>query len=341
MRSCVFCNAHLGEGTPEAPSTGRRHAYDPRLGRLWEICSACRRWNPVPLELRWETLERWEAAVRDRGRIVLSTQHLALVRVDGGEVVRVQNPPLSEWGGWRYGERLPPARVRRGFLRRIFDSLPPPPLEGYDPYGLSGPMGGVSGTGGPSQWLGSPFLTHATPLTLAFAQIPFARACPSCGDPLPLQPWEFQALTFRSSAEVATGEGPDGRVGVEVPCALCRQAVLLPLREVRPALRLGLGIVHSGQEARSEGEEAGVAVGRVGGSGALLRGLGAMGVPLGDLDLRERVALGIALDDLAEAEALEAEWREAEEIAAIMDGELTMVEGFAAFRARILDETLE
>jgi hypothetical protein len=61
-------------------------------------------------------------------------------------------------------------------------------------------------------------------------------------------------------------------------------------------------------------------------------------VPLGDLDRLERVALRIALDERAETEALEAEWREAEEIAAIMDGELTLVEGFQAFRERVLGE---
>jgi len=337
MRHCVFCNEALGEGIPEAPAPGRRHAYDPHLGRLWEICSRCRRWSPVPMDLRWETLEGWEAAVRDRGRTLLETEHLALVRVDDGEVVRVGTPPLPEWGGWRYGDRLPdPARLRRGFFARILASLPTPPLEGYDPYGLSGPMGGVSGSGGPSQWLGSPFLERATTLTLAFGSIPFASECPSCGVPLPLNPWEFQDVTFRQSREVA--EGDPSATGVEVRCAHCGDRVLLPLGRVRPALRLGLGIVDRGEEARKQGEEAGIALARVGGERKLLEGLGRLGAPLGELGLRERVALAMALDAEAEAEALEAEWQEAEEIAAIMDGALTEVEGFAAFRARVLGE---
>jgi hypothetical protein len=50
-----------------------------------------------------------------------------------------------------------------------------------------------------------------------------------------------------------------------------------------------------------------------------------------------RGALLIALDERAEAEALEAEWREAEEMAAIIDGELSQVPGFDAFRKEILD----
>lgn len=345
MRHCVFCNERLGEGVPDAPAPGRRHAYDPHRGRLWEICPRCRRWNPVPMALRWETLEGWEAAVRDRGRPVLETEHLALVRVDDGEVVRVQDPPLPQWGGWRYGTRLPEIhRARRSLLGRLIGNLPSPPLEGYDPYGLSGPMGGVGGNAGPSQWLASPFLDRAMPLTMAFAAIPFAPRCPSCGVPLPLNPWEFQDVTFRESREVqsegeAEGAGKGrGGVGVEVRCAHCGDRVLLPLDRARPALRLGLGIVDSGEPAREVGEEAGIALARVGGGPMLLRGFGRTGAPLGELGLRERVALTMALDAEAEAEALEAEWREAEEISAIMDTELTEVEGFREFRARVLGE---
>lgn len=328
---------------------GRRHAYDPQLGRLWEICGRCHRWNPVPMALRWETLEGWEGAVRDRGRTLLETEQLALLRVDDGEVVRVGRPPLPEWGGWRYGDRLPdPTRPRRGFLARIFGSLPTGPLEGYDPYGLTGPMGGVSGSGGPSQWLASPFIERASTLTLAFASIPFVPACPSCSVPLPLNPWEFQDVTFRFSSELEVGAGGSGSVGggagvgvgaavgVEVRCAHCGERVLLPLNLARPALRMGLGIVDAGNAARKVGENAGTGLAQVGGGPELLAGLGRMGAPLGELELTERVALGMALDGEAEAEALEQEWREAEEIAGIMDGELTHVEGFREFRERLL-----
>lgn len=330
MRHCVFCDEPLGEGIPSAPASGRRHAYDPRKGRLWEICGRCRRWNPVPMALRWETLEGWERAVRDRGRTLVSAEHLALVEVDDGQVVRVGEPPMTEWGGWRYGERLPPPpRGSPGFLRRLLGGLPPPPLEGYDPYGLGGPMGGVAGAQGPSRWLGSPFLEQAHPLTMAFASIPFAPACPACGIPMPLHPWDFHAVTFTDASGM-------GEVGLKAPCAHCGTEVVLPLDQARPALRLGLSILDGGVEAWTVGEAAGAALDRVGGSGPLLKGLGRLGAPLGELGRTERVALGIALDARAEAEALEAEWREAEEIAGIMDGELTQVEGFLAFRERVL-----
>jgi hypothetical protein len=331
MRDCLYCQTPLGAGIPPAPTPGRRHAYDPWKGRLWEICPHCLRWNPVPLELRWETLEGWEAAVRDRGTVLLQGPDLALLTVGEGEVVRVGSPPLGVWGGWRYGTQLPdlpPPRLP--FWRRWLGQLPPPPLEGYDPYGFTGPLGGVAGTRGPSRWLGSPFLRQARALTVVFHAIPLAPECPNCGDPLPILPWEFEALTF---VETRAVEG----IGIEATCGACRAQGLVSLGEVRPALRLGLAVIDADRSVREVGQEAGGILEAAGGGPVLLRRLGEGGIPVGDLSRPERVALGIALDQEAEAEALEAEWREAEEIAAILDGELSDVPGFQEFQRRILE----
>ncbi len=330
MRECLYCDSELPGGSADerVGAAGSRHAYDPVLGRLWEVCPRCLRWNPVPLQDRWEAIEAWEAEVRPRGTVLLRTEELALLRVGGGEVVRVGRPPLPEWGGWRYGVRLPPPAGRRpSLLARLLGRLPPPPLEGYDPYGLSGAPGGVGGRGGPSQWLASPFLDGAQALTLAFTAVPFARRCPSCGAAMPLNPWDFQRVSFRVSG---------GEPGMEAPCAGCGTLVLLGMREARPALRMGLAVLDSGSEAREVGEEAGARLDAVGGRDLLLRGLGELGAALGDLGRVERVTLAIALDQEAESDALEAEWREAEELARIVEGELTEVSGFMEFRERVL-----
>lgn len=335
QRHCAFCDHALGVGVPDAPLPGRRHAYDPEQGRLWEICPACQRWNPVPLALRWETLERWERAVRDEGRTLIDTKQLALIRVRDGEVVRVGRPPMTLWGGWRYGETLPAlSPKRRGWLRRLIEGLPPPPLEGYDPYGLGGPMGGVAGSRGPARWLGSPFLSRAQPLTMVFTSIPLAPRCPSCSQALAIQPWAFHLLAF---VQVGQSEAPDG-LGVEVPCGSCGDWVLLPLDAVRPALRLGLTVLDPVHLSRPLGEAAGAGLDAVGGPHRLLEGMAKIRAPLGDLAIQERVALGMALDARAEVAALEAEWKRAEEIIGILDRELTDVPGFDAFRRRILDE---
>ncbi|MEX1256100.1 MAG: hypothetical protein WEG36_00625 [Gemmatimonadota bacterium] len=327
MRRCLYCDARLPGTDPEVTVSGRRQAYDPTLGRLWDVCSRCWRWSPVPLELRWEAVEEWEERVRREGRTVLETSELALLRVGKNEVVRVGRPPPPEWGGWRYGSRLIATGPAPSFFSRLVEVLPPPPLEGYDPYGLTGPLGGVGGKSGPLEWLASPFLESARPLTLAFTSFPFARECPACGGEMPLYPWDFQEVTLRTS---------EGRAGVEAPCGSCGELVLLDLRDARPAIRLGLAVLDSGPEARKVGESAGEALDRAGGRSLLLRGLGELGTALGDLGRTERVALGIALDEDAEGEALEAEWREAEEVAAILDNASYDGPAFQAFRARVL-----
>jgi len=354
LSHCLFCDeelagnrgAHLGEGSRSGKKV--RQAYDPVLGRLWDICPRCERWNPIPLEERWEAMEAWEQRVRDSGVPVVQTDELALYRVDEDEVVRVGRPPLPEWGGWRYGTRLPRWARKPSFFQRLMGTLPTPPLEGYDPYGLSGPLGGVGGTRGPSEWLASPFFERAQPLTLVFTAAPFAPECPSCGGPMLLHPWDFQKLTFRStggsarskagSLRAGRGAGSGERIGVEGDCARCGTTVVLNLRDARPGLRMGLAVLDAGSDARKVGEEAGRRLEEVGGRQLLLTGLGRLGAPLGDLGITERVALGIALDQDAEGEALEAEWREAEELISILDGELTRVPGYREFRMRVLGE---
>jgi hypothetical protein len=74
-----------------------------------------------------------------------------------------------------------------------------------------------------------------------------------------------------------------------------------------------------------------------GGSHGFLAALARRESALGEMSSEARAGLLIALDELAEAEALEAEWREAEELAAISDGELTQVPGFQEFRRRVLE----
>jgi hypothetical protein len=76
----------------------------------------------------------------------------------------------------------------------------------------------------------------------------------------------------------------------------------------------------------------------VGGSLEYLRLLSSSRSLLGELDPLQMTGLLISLDELAEMEALESEWRKAEEMAAIMDGELSNVPGFELFRREVLGE---
>jgi hypothetical protein len=275
------------------------------------------------MEDRWETLERLERAARDTGRTVLRTEHLDLVRTSAGALVRVGRAPRPELALWRYGDRLPPA-VARGlgaWLRRLVMAVP-----SYA-FGYNAGYGAVPLDGSADRWLASPFLDHAPTLTAAFLHIPLAERCPACHRPLAVAPWRFQALRF--VAESATPS-------VVTHCGLCGTEVAVPAAGVRPALRLGLSIVNRGLAGAPVVEGAARRLDRSDGPAGLLAGLAAEAAAVGELSPTDRLALGIALDEQSEAELLELEWREAEELAAIVDEELTDVPGFAEFRRQVL-----
>ena len=85
---------------------GRRVAYDPGRGRLWVICSTCKRWSLTPMEDRWEALEELEKLTTDKARLLSQTDNIALLRVGPLEVVRVGKAQLTEEAWWRYGREL-------------------------------------------------------------------------------------------------------------------------------------------------------------------------------------------------------------------------------------------
>jgi hypothetical protein len=321
MTSCAYCRGTLAPGPPWAPGEGNRLAFDPDRGRLWNVCSRCSRWNLTPLDSRWETLQACEEAVATRGRLRLSTTHLSLVDVGAGDLIRVGLAPRPEFVDWRYGPRLAGLDRPRGFLSRVLSGLPPPPVDGYDPYGLA--LRPVSSR----PWLASPFLESASSLTYLFSQIPLAPECPSCRKAMALRPWDFQALQFVRS-------GPGMRV--LAPCGLCGRDVSLILEDARPTLRLGLSLVTPPGDLRDLSQRAAREMDSLGGEG-LLGTFSDSGITLGEMGSHLRVGLIISLDEMAETEALEAEWREAEELASIVDGELTDVPGFDAFRREIMD----
>lgn len=317
LSSCLFCDRELDDRS--------RPAFDPWLGRLWRVCAHCRRWNVVPLEDRWEALEALERAARDRGRTLLRTEHLDLVDTGPQQLIRVGRAPRPELAGWRYGDVLP-VRAAGGllaWLRRAVLGMP------TTPFGYGAGYGHLMADTDTQQrrWFASPFLDDAPTLTAAFLHVPFAEQCPACGGPLALAPWSFQAVRL-----IDDRGGP----AVLVTCGVCGTDVGVPLAAVRGALRLGISIVNRRLRDRALVEAAAHELDRSAGPEGLLVSLATDEPALGELGVPDRLALGIALDEQSEAELLEAEWREAEELAAIIDSELTDVSGFEEFRRRVL-----
>ncbi|HSL69666.1 MAG TPA: hypothetical protein VK864_05460 [Longimicrobiales bacterium] len=315
---CLFCGSDLWGAGPAGPGANDRLAFDAHLGRLWRVCPECLRWNLAPFEARWEVLEECERRARS-APVLLRTEHLELLAAGGGQLIRVGAPTRLEFADWRYSSRLDLIAGGRSRFERAIMSLPELPVGGYNFYGASRPL--------PEAWLGSPFIENGTLLSALFASVPVTEECPGCAQPLFIHPAAFGDLRL---------ERVDGTAVVAVPCGLCGEEVTVPIREARPAIRAGLALVSWKYRHASHVQRAVGPLERMGGAHALLDRLCRRRAEIGQLQRAARLALWIALDELAEAEALEDEWQSAECLARIADEELTQIKGFEDFRRRVL-----
>jgi hypothetical protein len=308
--SCAFCGARLaGDGGPSGLTVGRRLAFDEWRGRLWVICPRCARWNLTPLADRLERIEALARAARE-GTLLAATDHVALVRWKRYELIRVGQPPRMELAGWRYGERL-----RR---RRRERALVVVPLTVAAVGLVVAANVAAGGSFGFAIWnfgrLADGFYVGLVGRRRVHLDEP--PICERCGRPLELPASEVQHARLV----------PDARhdVGVLVRCPACqREASLLTGAAARALLRPGLAYLNLRRSSRRRAEEAARALTDAGGPHHLLRDISRGELPLRSLRPERQLALEMAVDEQAELEVLERQWREAEEIAAIADGPLS------------------
>jgi hypothetical protein len=116
--TCLFCQSPLGANEViEAFPVGRRLAFDASRGRLWVVCRRCEKWNLSPLEERWEAIEGCERRFRDT-RVRVSTDNIGMARLaEGLELVRVGAALRPEFAAWRYGDQF--GRRRRATVLKV------------------------------------------------------------------------------------------------------------------------------------------------------------------------------------------------------------------------------
>src|SRR5512134_1536051 len=151
---CLYCGHELAPISAEEIPSHQRIAFDPWLGRLWQVCPSCSRWSAVPLEERWEVLHACERQSRKRARILIETEHLCLVQAGSHQLIRVGRPPRTEFASWRYSSLLDPFAFSRGVLTHLL-ALPDRPGGGNIGRDYHGGVVTV-----PPAWVGSPFLEH-------------------------------------------------------------------------------------------------------------------------------------------------------------------------------------
>jgi hypothetical protein len=338
---CLVCHTPFpaNESLEYLPQ-GRRIAFDPSRGRLWAICKECKRWSLAPIEERWEALDELEKIVRDRAQLLSQTDNIALLRTGQLEIVRVGRANLAEQSWWRYGSEL--AKRRKNFK----------PLSAAGAVGAGAAIWGGLATGGMG-FIAAWILWDKLPGTIPDAARWFRfggdiwrgrNRCPQCG-------YVFRRVTYRKRGDLIlrhTGEMEPTAVAYR--CPRCREhregGLQLQGREAEHTLRRVLAYHHFEGASERTVTSATRLIQEAGSPTDLTRILLKEGRRLGDLGRTGGIALEIAANEATEQRLLELElseleahWKTEEELAAIIDGELTPLPLLENLRRRVAGQS--
>lgn len=323
FRRCLFCHGSMPEsGALAHVPRGRRLAYDPAEGRLWVICSRCHRWNLVPLEDRGSALHELERAARDRGRLLSRTAHVSLLQAGPMTLVRVGKAGLPEQAWWRYGRELRRRRHDVGGLGSRLTAAT---------FGAAAYLGDLLGFADPDRvidWKDDPVADILRWRRFGWAAWYGRQTCPFCNSTL-------RALPYEMSWWVYPLEGPDGRIGLGVPCQRCdpwtpEKLYRLHGDTAENVLRRVLAYQNIAGAGERRIADAARVIEASGSAGAFALDAARRGRSLWKMGPTGAVALEIALNETVErrlldleARALEFVWRQEEQLARIIDEELT------------------
>jgi hypothetical protein len=333
---CLVCSGpfEANEQLEHLP-LGSRLAFDPVRGRLWVVCRACRRWSLAPIEERWEALEELEKLTRDRARLLSQTDNIALLRSGPLEIVRVGRAELTEEAWWRYGRELASRR------------------QNWNKLGVAGTVAagavllGGWATGGMTMvgaWLimghGSETLRDGA-RWLRFGSSAWRgdQTCEKCGH-------RFRTLPYAERAALGLVPAESGKVELAARCPRCGSSAEGGLRlrgeQAERTLRRVLAYHHFAGASERRVASAARLIEEAGSPQDLTRIVVKDGRRLGDLQRTGGIALEIAVNEASEQRLLELElaeleahWRREEELAAIVDGELTPLPMLESLRRRV------
>ncbi|HYK09746.1 MAG TPA: hypothetical protein VEV39_03015 [Gemmatimonadales bacterium] len=308
--SCAFCNGKFtGDGGPSGLGVGRRFAFDEWRGRLWVICTSCSRWNLAPIDSRLERIET-VAKAASGGMVAASTAQVSLIRSGPYDYVRVGKPPRIEYATWRYGERIK-AR-RREQLKYIV------PLS----VGAVGAAIAINvaagGSVGVFVWQIPQLARGIYTRIVGSRPVPLSETpvCARCGNVMKVRAKDLQRARLMSDAH--------SRIALLLHCPKCDgEGAQLEGTDAQMALRRGLTYQNLSKGGRQRAADAARIVDSAGGPDQLVEGMARQSLLLRTLRPDRGLALEMAVDEQAEVEELERQWRIAEETAAIADGTLS------------------
>jgi len=321
---CLSCDIPFSATTSlEGYRLGNEIAFDPHRGRLWAVCRVCRRWTLAPLDERWEALETLERVTAGgegdsgRARLLSRTKNVALFQVDLLRILRVGSTDREEEAWWRYGHRLQERRSGPG-ARSLGESLMM--TAAVVAGGLKAAARGLPAMspGEIDRWL-------------RFGDVAWRghRTCASCGHVV-------MSLPFfdRKVLVLTPSDDPDQVPLLSRRCPRCKSldggGLHLDARQSERTLRRVLAYEHHAGVPPERVRSALLLIEQAGKPSALASTLARYGRSLGDLPSTAAIAMDIAANEAAErsllsleASVLEQYWHQEEELAAIVDGELT------------------
>lgn len=320
---CLFCRKPMAENGQLAHMPhGRRIAFDPTDGRLWTVCDGCHRWNLVPLEQREAALYELERVARDHGRLVAHTANISLLHAGTLTLVRVGDASLVEQAWWRYGREL---RKRKAAFESRRAKVH---AAAFGAAAYVGDILGFTDDDIPIDWSDTPVADILRWRRFGWAAWHGRETCPFCNSTL-------RALRYELSWWVYPVQGEDGRVGVGVPCQRCdpwtpEKVYTLEGPVAENALRRILAYQNIAGASERRITDAATAIEQAGSAGAFAMDVTRRRETLWRMGALGTVALEIALNESVErrmldleARSLEWMWRQEEELARIIDEELT------------------
>ncbi len=335
---CLVCHTPFPSNEElEYFPTSTRVAYDAVRGRLWAVCRSCKRWSLAPIEERWEALEELEKVVTDRAKLLSQTDNVALLRAGNLDVVRVGRANLTEEAWWRYGQELTRRAAKHQKLTFIGTAAAGAAIVG------GWATGGIGWLGAWLLWENAPQQVTQAARWLRYGGSAWRgkRQCARCGQ-------IFRNIAYRDRTQVilSPGAGEGDALSVTQRCPACGDleegGLHLRGKEGEYVSRRLLAYHHHTGASEKRVRSATRLIEEAGSPEDLTRIVIKEGRRLGALQRTGAIALEIAANDTVEQRLLELElaeieahWKEEEELASIIDGELTPLPLLEGIRRKV------
>lgn len=332
---CLFCHAPFPENDQLVRMPrGHRIAFDPVRGRLWAICERCHRWNLAPIEEREAALYELERIAHDHARPLVHTANISLLREGALTLVRVGDAGLAEQAWWRYGKEL---RRRKASYESRRSKVA---AYTFGAMQFIGEAIGFSDGEVAIDWDDTPVADVLRWRRFGWAAWHGRETCPYCNSTL-------RALRYDLGWWVYPLRGPDGRLGVGVPCQRCDPWTPEKVYELHGdvaenVLRRLLAYQNIGGASERRITDAARTIEEAGSAGQFALRVTDRRQSLWKMGATGTIGLEIALNESVEKRLLSMEaralaflWRREEELAHIIDQELTPIRLLEAHLRRL------